>query len=87
MANWRNPIDCKDIEDHLERGMLFVRADKNVYYEARRNGRTKVWKRDPSRFSIPIKFAWSGHGYLDEKTQKPFMRIASSRKLAESDNE
>lgn len=31
----------------------------------RRNGVTKLWKRTPGRFRIPVKFGLYDHGYID----------------------
>ena len=46
-------------EAALDRGTLETRVTDRSgdrWYRVRRNGRTKTWKRDPSRFIIPIKF-------------------------------
>jgi hypothetical protein len=44
-------------ETALDAGQLETRVGDR-WYRCRRNGRTKTWKRDPSRFEIPIKYRW-----------------------------
>lgn len=39
---------------HLLTKVIDRRGDR--WYTCRRNGRTRSWKRDPSRFEIPVKF-------------------------------
>ena len=34
----------------------------------RRNGQTKVWKRTPGKFRIPVKFGLYRYDYIDEHT-------------------
>ena len=46
-------------EAALDTGQLWTRVqsrDGNKWYLCRRNGRTRTWKREPDRFSIPVKF-------------------------------
>lgn len=33
----------------------------------RRNGATKTWKREPSRFSVPVKRGMREYGYITEE--------------------
>jgi hypothetical protein len=32
----------------------------------RKNGKCKVWLRNPERFKLPIKYGMYSHGYIDE---------------------
>ena len=34
----------------------------------RRNGKTKTWKREPERFSIPVKYGLYHYGYINNDT-------------------
>lgn len=45
-------------EAALDAGHLWtaIRGYDTRWYRCRRNGRTRTWKRDPSRFLIPVKF-------------------------------
>lgn len=43
------------IEEALKAGNLWARMANNRTWVLRRNGATKMWKRDPSRFEIPVK--------------------------------
>lgn len=38
----------------------------------RRNGQTKTWKREPERFSVPIKFGLKSCAYLTEGNASHF---------------
>ena len=38
----------------------------------RRNGKNKLWKRDPNRFRIPIKHGLYDYGYIDQDNYKEF---------------
>jgi hypothetical protein len=42
-------------EAALDQGQLWTRVGSR-WYVCRRNGQTKVWKRDESRFEVPIKY-------------------------------
>jgi len=42
-------------EAALDSGKLQVRAQNGRWYDCRRNGATKRWKRDAGRYEIPIK--------------------------------
>ena len=39
----------------LSQGSLWVRMSNGRYWKLRRNGKTKVWKRNPWRYRIPVK--------------------------------
>jgi hypothetical protein len=45
-------------ETALDRGQLqtCIRGHDTKWYAVRRNGRTRTWKRDPTRFEIPVKY-------------------------------
>lgn len=44
-----------EIESFLDSGSLEVEMRSGRYWQIRRNGQTKTWKRDPERFRIPFK--------------------------------
>lgn len=44
-----------DIELALTNGLLWARMANGNLWRVRRNGATKVWKRDTARFEIPVK--------------------------------
>ena len=48
-------ITLDDIEAALDCGQLWARMSNDKYWVLRRNGKTQRWKRDPSRFYIPVK--------------------------------
>lgn len=43
------------IEQALDAGNLWALMRNGRYWRLRRNGQTKLWKRSPERFSIPVK--------------------------------
>lgn len=45
----------QEIETALAAGNLWAAMRNGRYWKLRRNGATQTWKRDPSRFSIPVK--------------------------------
>jgi hypothetical protein len=86
---WRNPTDRADIEQALNAGQLFVAMGKNsaeqpIYWQLRRNGRTQTWKREPNRFYIPVKYGYRGYATIDESYPLKLLRIAESRREAET---
>ena len=54
----------EQIETALDAGRLYVRAPSMS--QARRNGATKRWKRDPSWFRLPIKYGFRGTHAITE---------------------
>ena len=40
-------------------------ADGKTSIRARRNGRTKTWKRQPGKFRIPVKYGFYEYFYID----------------------
>ena len=44
-----------EIEIALDTGKLQCRWGNGKWYNVRRNGQTKLWKRNPERFAIPCK--------------------------------
>jgi hypothetical protein len=81
------PMTLEQCEQALDSGRLHIQWHNGKWYTVRRNGQTKRWKRDPSRFRIPCKTGFkdtfviardwgdlgpSGGHYLDS----PYLRIA-----------
>jgi len=56
----------EELEAALKDGSLFVTMTNGREYRARRNGETKLWKRDADRFSIPFKVGLKVCGRLTE---------------------
>lgn len=58
-------IDCALLDSALDHGIgclvwlrMSILVDPNKgpkFYQARRNGRTRTWKRKPNQFAIPVK--------------------------------
>lgn len=41
-------------------------------YNWRRNGATKLWKRDPARFQVPVKYGLRYYGYITPANAENF---------------
>jgi hypothetical protein len=59
------PYTIADIERLLDTGKLEILMRNGNYWQLRRNGATKRWKRDPERFRIPIKFGLRNTGAIE----------------------
>jgi len=55
-----------EIEMALNCGQLKVRVNNGNLWQARRNGATKLWKKRPNDFRIPIKFGFKSYAALDQ---------------------
>ncbi len=82
-APWRNPIDKADYEQALDAGKLYAKATAGAWWLARRNGRTKLWKRTPDKYRIPIKTGLRQHQEITHLSNVENFRIADSRVAAE----
>lgn len=66
-----------DLNLAIDKHWLWVRMNSGRYWQCRRNGATKRWKRDPERFRVPVKFGLKGtDAIVDLNSVGP----ASSRK-------
>jgi predicted type IV restriction endonuclease len=45
----------QEIETALDSGNLWAAMRNGRFWKCRRNGKTQTWKREPERFSIPVK--------------------------------
>jgi hypothetical protein len=80
---WHNPTNLNEIELALDHGNLFIAMSNGRFWLCRRNGSTKLWKRDLTRFRLPIKFGLKGTGQIDEATELKHFRVAQCREDAE----
>jgi hypothetical protein len=62
VEQWATPRDLGELERALDGGRLYVRMTHSAYWQARRNGRTQTWVRDPARFRIPVKAGLRAYG-------------------------
>jgi hypothetical protein len=60
----------------LNRGdILYHGINKNADGSPQRwkvNGKVQVWKNEPYRFKIPVKYGLYGFGYVTDKNSEPF---------------
>ena len=66
----------KTIEDALDQGHLWMAVAGSRWWRCRRNGQTRTWKRDATRFDIPIKAGWKVYGNI---TQASIVTIPGGR--------
>jgi hypothetical protein len=63
-------LTLQAIEEHLDASTLVIRMSKGqIWTSLRRNGVTKRWKREPSRFRIPVKFGFKECGEITQDTE------------------
>ena len=55
-----------NVEQFLDDGLLFAQMKNGRWWQVRRNGKTRTWKRDPDKFVIPIKAGMYAYGRIDE---------------------
>lgn len=58
------PMERVEIESALDSGHLEICMPNKRWWKVRRNGRTKLWKKEPHRFEIPIKAGWRTTGRI-----------------------
>lgn len=62
----------QEIENALDHGALFASMTGGKWWLARRNGKTKLWKREPARFRIPFKVGFKQQDSLTERDLPKF---------------
>lgn len=50
-----------ELESALDSGRLQAHMRHGKWWDLRRNGQTKRWKRDPNRFRLPVKAGLRSH--------------------------
>lgn len=61
-------FDHSEFERALDSGRVGVRMMNGRVWKARRNGRTRLWKRDAERWAVPIKFGLRHCGLVTNET-------------------
>ena len=61
--NWTR----QDIETALANGHLWIAMTNGRYWRLRRNGKTRIWKRDPARFEVPCKMGLKLYCVVDNQ--------------------
>ena len=57
-----------EIETALDTHSLWVEMPHGKEWRVRRNGQTKLWKRTPDKFIIPVKAGFRSCGRITEDT-------------------
>lgn len=60
------PLTRANVEAYLDAGQLYVQMANGRWWRIRRNGRTQTWKRDATRFRIPIKAGLKSCGDISD---------------------
>ena len=71
----------EEIETALANGHLWARMGGGRFWRLRRNGATKRWKREPSRFRIPVKAGLRSCGEVNEGSNVSRNRATASNFL------
>lgn len=66
-------LTLAQIEGALDQGKLYAKMSNGREWQCRRNGRTQTWKRDPSRFRIPVKAGFRATGAVEPHTLHDFV--------------
>lgn len=64
----RLDLSLREIEVNLDIGALKAPTTKGTLWIVRRNGKTRRWKREPERFSIPVKIGFRSFAYITNET-------------------
>lgn len=56
----------EQLETALDAGQLHATLTNGKVWRVRRNGATRVWKRDPTRFRIPVKAGMYSFGAIQQ---------------------
>ena len=72
----RTVITRDNIDNLLDRGQIEVKMGNGNWWQLRRNGATKLWKRDETRIRIPVK---AGFRATDQITENDFAFDATLR--------
>ena len=64
----RFDADGFDTNHALDHGCLWIKMNNGRYWRLRRNGRTQTWKRNVSRFRIPVKMGMYGYSEITNET-------------------
>ena len=64
------------IETALAEGRLWAEMRSGRWWRVRRNGKTQHWKRDPTRFRIPVKAGLRSYAEITE-TNFGFYKISA----------
>ena len=55
-----------DLDDLLDAGKIYCRMTNGNWWQIRRNGKTRTWKRDAQCIAVPFKMGFRGYGTIDE---------------------
>lgn len=67
-------MERNEVESALDNHKLFVRMNSGNYWQLRRNGRTKLWKRDANRWRIPVKAGFRECGEINNESDIGYER-------------
>lgn len=66
---WDN---IETLEKQIADGKVYAEMNNGRFWQVRRNGATKRWKREPDRFRIPIKVGLRGYAAIENDNVKHF---------------
>lgn len=66
MVEITKPVTHENVEHLLDSGLLYVGINNGAWWLARRNGKTKKWRKEPERYEIPYKVGFRRTGRLSQ---------------------
>lgn len=66
LATPTKPLTRANVEAYLDKGELCAQMGNGRWWRIRRNGKTQTWKRDATRFRIPIKAGLKAYGDISD---------------------
>ena len=60
------PITRENVDELLDTGQLQIHMKNGNWWDCRRNGATRRWKKDTSRIYIPFKYGFKFYGNITE---------------------
>lgn len=72
-ATGETPVTIAEIELMLAHGQIFAEMRNGRFWQVRRNGATRRWKREPERFAIPVKAGLRSYATITERNIGEFV--------------
>jgi hypothetical protein len=70
LKSWRVGISTQvtrgELDKLVDAGQVFIRMKSEKWWQIRRNGKTRTWKRNANRFALPFKYGLYGYGTITE---------------------
>lgn len=61
-------LSLEQIEENLDSGALCAPTTIGTTWAVKRNGRTRLWKREPLKFEIPVRVGFRSFATIDNRS-------------------